>query len=118
MLSKTLISLDYKTPNTDRGSEHNAQYIHNHHEELTIDTKHILLMDEKPIMYISDLISDLLEDEEDMRVTAPSTLLEDVVEIGKLQPDLILMALRLDGTQQRVWSCVQHLKSHQATKDI
>jgi len=75
-------------------------------------------MDEKPIIYISDFISELLEELEDTHVTALDTLLEDVAEIEKLQPDLILMALRMDGTQQRVWTCVQHLKSHQATKDI
>jgi CheY-like chemotaxis protein len=91
---------------------------HCFHEERIMTTKHILLMDEKPIIYLSDFISELLEELEDTHVTAPDTLLEDVAEIEKLQPDLILMALRMDGTQQRVWTCVQHLKSHQVTKDI
>lgn len=81
-------------------------------------TKHILLMDEKPIIYLSDFVSEFLEELEDTHVMAPDTLLEDVAEIEKLQPDLILIALRVDGTQQRVWTCVQHLKSYQATRDL
>lgn len=43
-------------------------------------TRHILLMDEKPIPHISDVISETLEDEEDMHVTIPATILEDVVK--------------------------------------
>lgn len=53
-----------------------------------------------------------------MQVTASGTFLGEVAEIERLQPDFILMALRRDGTQPRLWTCVQHLKSHQATKDI
>jgi CheY-like chemotaxis protein len=79
-------------------------------------TVHILLMDENPIF--SDLLSELLEEELNVQVTAPGTFLVDVAEIERLHPDLILMALRRDGTALRLWTCVQHLKSYQATKDI
>ncbi len=79
-------------------------------------TVHILLMDENPTF--SELLSETLEDEENVHVTAPGTILEDVAQVERLQPDLILLALRRDGTQQRAWTCVQRLKSHQATKDI
>jgi DNA-binding response OmpR family regulator len=78
---------------------------------------HILWIDENPIVP-SEVLFEVLEEEEDMHVTAPGTLLEDVAEIERLQPDLILIYIKLDGTQERVWTCVQRLKSHQATKDI
>jgi CheY-like chemotaxis protein len=85
-------------------------------EELTMITRHILLMDKNPI--ISDLLSQLLEEELNMQVTVLGTILEDVTEIKELQPDLILVALRHDVILSQVWTCVQHLKSDQATKDI
>jgi CheY-like chemotaxis protein len=79
-------------------------------------TRHILLMDKNPL--ISDLLSELLEEELNVQVTVPGTILEDVTEIKGLQPDLILVALRHDVILSQVWTCVQHLKSDQATKDI
>jgi CheY-like chemotaxis protein len=79
-------------------------------------TAHVLLMDKNPTF--SDLISCFLEDVLNVHVTALGMILEDVTEIKGLQPDLILVALRHDVMLSQVQTCVQHLKSDEATKDI
>jgi CheY-like chemotaxis protein len=76
---------------------------------------HILIIDDD--QSILEMMRLVLEEEGNYRVTTAESIFEDVADIERLQPQLILLDFLLQG-RQTGWNFLQKLKLHRPTKDI
>jgi CheY-like chemotaxis protein len=76
---------------------------------------HILIIDDD--QSILEMMRLVLEEEGNYRVTTAESIFEDVTDIERLQPQLILLDFLLQG-RQTGWNFLQKLKLHRPTKDI
>ncbi|HZO76222.1 MAG TPA: response regulator [Ktedonobacteraceae bacterium] len=75
---------------------------------------HILVVDDDPS--ILDMIQLLLE-QEGYRVTTSLVVLEDLADVERLQPDLIILDFKM-SERESGWTFLQKLKLHRPTKHI
>lgn len=76
---------------------------------------HILIIDDD--QSILEMMRLVLEEEGGYRVTTAESTFEEVADIERLQPDLILLDFLLQG-RQTGWNFLQKLRLHRPTKDI
>jgi CheY-like chemotaxis protein len=76
---------------------------------------HILIIDDD--QSILEMMRLVLEEEGGYRVTTAESTFEEVADIERLQPDLILLDFLLQG-RNTGWNFLQKLKLHRPTKDI
>ena len=76
---------------------------------------HILIIDDD--QSILEMMRLVLEEEGNYRVTTAESTFEEVADIERLQPDLILLDFLLQG-RNTGWNFLQKLKLHRPTKDI
>jgi CheY-like chemotaxis protein len=76
---------------------------------------HILIIDDD--QSILEMMRLVLEEEGNYRVTTAESTFEEVADIERLQPDLILLDFLLQG-RQTGWNFLQKLRLHRPTKDI
>jgi CheY-like chemotaxis protein len=76
---------------------------------------HILIIDDD--QSILEMMRLVLEEEGGYRVTTAESTFEDVADIERLQPDLILLDFLLQG-RNTGWNFLQKLRLHRPTKDI
>ena len=82
---------------------------------MTKTKAHILIIDDDPA--ILEMMRMVLEQEGDYRVTTNEMVYENIADIERLQPDLILLDLLMQG-REGGWTLLQKLKLHRPTKDI
>lgn len=78
-------------------------------------TAHILILDDD--LSTLEMLQLVLETEGDYRVTIARTLTEDLPEIERLHPDLILLDLKFGG-RELGWDYLQKLRLFRATSKI
>jgi CheY-like chemotaxis protein len=76
---------------------------------------HILIIDDD--QSILEMMRLVLEEEGGYRVTTAESTFEEVADIERLQPDLILLDFLLQG-RNTGWNFLQKLRLHRPTKDI
>lgn len=76
---------------------------------------HILIIDDD--QSILEMMRLVLEEEGGYRVTTAESTFEEVNDIERLQPDLILLDFLLQG-RNTGWNFLQKLRLHRPTKDI
>ena len=76
---------------------------------------HILIIDDD--QSILEMMRLVLEEEGNYRVTTAESTFEEVADIERLQPDLILLDFLLQG-RNTGWNFLQKLRLHRPTKDI
>ncbi|MDQ2885589.1 MAG: response regulator [Chloroflexota bacterium] len=76
---------------------------------------HILIIDDD--QSILEMMRLVLEEEGGYRVTTAENTFEDVDDVERLQPDLILLDFLLQG-RNTGWNFLQKLRLHRPTKDI
>ncbi len=76
---------------------------------------HILIIDDDPS--ILEMMRLVLEEEGRYQITTTEIVFEDVAEVERVQPDLILLDFLMQG-RQTAWTFLQKLKLHRPTKDI
>lgn len=78
-------------------------------------TAHILVVDDDPSNL--DVLQLVLEHGGGYRVTTAQCVCEDLAEVRRLQPDLIVVDLKM-GSYERGWSFLQDLASSHLTNAI
>ncbi len=76
---------------------------------------HILIIDDD--LSILEMMRLVLEEEGGYRVTTAESTFEDVADVERLQPQLILLDFLLQG-RQTGWNFLQKLRLYRPTKDI
>ena len=76
---------------------------------------HILMLDDDRAPL--ELLPLILEGEDSYQVTMSPTLLEDLAEVERFHPDLILLDCTFGG-RERGWDYRQQLKRHRGTMEI
>ncbi|GHO53862.1 response regulator [Ktedonobacter robiniae] len=76
---------------------------------------HLLIIDDDPS--ILEMMRLVLEEEGGYQVTIAEMIFEDVIDVERLQPDLILLDFRF-GAHQDGWNFLQKLKLHRPTMHI
>jgi CheY-like chemotaxis protein len=76
---------------------------------------HILIIDDD--RSILEMMCLILEEERKYRVTTIEFTFEDVADVERLQPHLILLDFLMQG-RQGGWTLLQKLKLHRPTKEI
>ncbi len=76
---------------------------------------HILIIDDD--QSILEMMRLILEEEGKYHVTTCEIVFEDVGEVERLHPDIILLDFLMQG-RQTGWTLLQKLKLHRPTKDI
>ena len=80
-----------------------------------MNRSHILVIDDDPS--ILETLRLILEQEGDYRVTTSEKLFENLADVEQLHPDLIVLDVRLRGSESG-WSFIERLKLYHATANI